>query len=107
MKKEEKLVAWLTIVNGVKVSPSFKQWTNNDDAKLLEAQTNIVEMAHMALGHLEAFKKKELVLAAMAMTDKEFGKLAADRKKMTVELAAVSSDDHPNFDALSPGTRLH
>ena len=79
--------------------------TNNNDAKLLEAQTDIVEMAHTALGHLEALKKKELALAATAMTNGEFGKLAADRKKMIVELAAVSSDDHPNFDASSPGTR--
>jgi hypothetical protein len=31
----------------------------------LEAQTDILEMAHTALGHQEELKKKELVLAAI------------------------------------------
>ncbi len=70
MKKEEELVAWLAIVNKGRAPPLFEQWTNDDDAKLLEAQSNISEMAHMALGHLEALKKKELALAAMTMTDR-------------------------------------
>jgi hypothetical protein len=29
---------------------------------------DLVEMAHTALGHLEALKKKELVLAVLTMT---------------------------------------
>jgi hypothetical protein len=37
MKKEEKLDAWLAIVYRGKVPPSFKQLTNDNDAKLLEA----------------------------------------------------------------------
>ncbi len=100
-KKEEKLVAWLAIVNRGRVPPSFEQWTNDDDAKLLEVQSDIVEMAHMALAHLEELKKKELVLAAMRMMDEEFQKLAANRNALIVDSAA-SGDDHPNFDALSP-----
>jgi hypothetical protein len=39
-------------------------------------------MAHTALGHLEALKKKELVLAALTMTQEEFDKLAADRNEL-------------------------
>jgi hypothetical protein len=46
---------------------AFEKWTNADDIKLLEAQSDVVEMAHTALGHLEAPKKKELVLAALTM----------------------------------------
>ena len=31
--------------------PLFKRWTDADDAKLLESQSDVVEMAHMAIGH--------------------------------------------------------
>ena len=49
-------------------------------------------MAHTALGHLEDLKKKELVLAAMAMSNKEFDRMVAQRNQLIVE----SSDD-PNL----------
>ena len=58
MKKEGKLSAWVAIVNREKEPPSFEKWTDADDIKLLEAQSDVVEMAHTALGHLEALKKK-------------------------------------------------
>jgi hypothetical protein len=48
-------------------------------------------MAHTALGHLEDLKKKELVLAAMAMSNEEFDRMVAQRNQLIVE----SSDD-PN-----------
>jgi hypothetical protein len=51
-------------------------------------------MAHMALGHLEELKKKELVLAAMAMSNEEFDQLVAQRNQLIVE-SAVSDD--PNL----------
>ena len=60
-------------------------------------------MAHTALGHLEALKKKELVLAALTMTQEEFDKLVADRNELIVE---SSGDDHPNSDAPSPANEL-
>jgi hypothetical protein len=60
-------------------------------------------MAHTALGHLEALKKKELVLAALTMTQEEFDKLAADRNELIVE---SSGDDHPNSDAPIPANEL-
>jgi len=47
---------------------------NDDEEQLKEAQSNVVEMAHTALGHLEALKKKELLLAALLMTQEEFDK---------------------------------
>jgi hypothetical protein len=56
-------------------------------------------MAHTALGHLEALKKKELVLAALTMTQEEFHKLSADRNELIFE---SSGDDHPNSDAPIP-----
>jgi hypothetical protein len=60
MKKEEKLSAWVAIVNRGKAPPSFEKWTDDDDLKLMEAQSDVVEieMAHTALGHMEAPKKK-------------------------------------------------
>ena len=58
MKKEEKLSAWVAIVKHGKAPLSFEKWTNADDLKLLEAQSDVVKMAHTALGHLEALKKK-------------------------------------------------
>ena len=50
MKKEEKKNTWLRIVELRTVA---------DDLLLEEAQSNIVEMAHTHLGHMEALKKKE------------------------------------------------
>jgi hypothetical protein len=79
MKKEEKKNAWLRIVESRKVPPPFEKWTVADDLLLEEAQSNIVEMAHTHLGHMEALKKKELLLAARAMSQKEFDELVADR----------------------------
>jgi hypothetical protein len=57
MKKEEKLIAWLAIIDHGTAPPLFKKWTDAGDIKLLEAQSDVVEMAHTALGHLEALKK--------------------------------------------------
>ena len=53
---------------------------------LEEAQSNIVEMAHTHLGHMEALKKKELLLTAHAMSQKEFDKLVADRNASISEM---------------------
>ena len=55
-------------------------------------------MAHTALGHLEVLKKKELLLAALLMTQEEFNQLAAERDKLIVE-SADSSEDPLIFDA--------
>ena len=89
MKKEEKLSAWVAIVNRGKEPPSFEKWTDTNDVNLLEAQSNVVEMAHTALGHLEMLKKKELVLAVLTMTQEEFDKLAADRNELIVESSGM------------------
>ncbi len=48
----------MQIKNNGKAPPSFERWTDADKEKLLEAQSDIVEMAHTALGHLEQMKKK-------------------------------------------------
>ena len=77
----------------------LKNGTNADDIKLLAAQSDVVKMAHTAFGHLEALKKKELVLEALTMTQEEFNNLAADRNELIVE---SSGDDHPNSDAPIP-----
>ena len=72
MKKDEKLAAWVVIVSSGRAPPPYERWTGVDDAKLLEAQSDIVEMAHTALGHLKELKKKELVLASITMSNEEF-----------------------------------
>ena len=89
MNKPERLAAWAAIVRSGRAPPSY---TKADDANLLEAQSDVVEMAHTALGHLEELKKKELELAAMAMSNKEFDRMVAQRNQLIVE----SSDD-PNL----------
>jgi len=93
----------VAIVNHGKVPPSFEKWTNADNIKLLEAQSDIVEMAYTALGQLEVLKKKELVLAVLTMTQEEFDKLEADGNELIVE---SSSNDHPNSDASIPVNEL-
>jgi hypothetical protein len=91
MNKPERLAAWAAIVRSGRAPPSY---TKADDANLLEAQSDVVEMAHTALGHLEELKKKELELAAMAMSNEEFDRLVAQRNQLIVE--SVVSDD-PNL----------
>jgi hypothetical protein len=93
----------LAIVDRGTALPLFKKWTDANDIKLLEAQSDVIKMAHTALGHLEALKKKELVLAALTMTQEEFDKLAANRNQLIVE---SSGDDHPNSDAPTPANEL-
>ncbi len=81
-----------------KAPPAFDKWTHHDEEQLNEAQSDVVEMAHTALGHLEALKKKELLLATLLMTQEEFEQLAAEREKLIAEWAA-SNDDPLIFDA--------
>ena len=84
MLKEAKFVAWMGIKHSGKDPLSFKRWTNADKEKMLSAQSNIVEMAHTAIGHLKFLKKKELLLAALTMSQEECEKLAAQREKLIV-----------------------
>ena len=102
LKKDAKFVAWMEIKRRGKSPPAFAKWTNDDEEQLKEAQSDVVEMAHTALGHLEALKKKELLLAALLMTHEEFEQLAAKREKLIVESAALASNGDPLiFDALN------
>ncbi len=82
MKKEEKLSAWVAIVNHGKEPPLFEKLADADDLNLLEAQSDVVEMAHTALGHLEALKK-------LTMTQEDFEKLAVDGNELIVESSGM------------------
>ena len=104
MKKDEKLAAWVDIVSSGRAPPLYERWTEVDDAKLLEAQSDIVEMAHTALGHLEELKKKELVLASMTMSNEEFDQLVARRNQLFVESAVASGDTPPDVTVTSTMT---
>jgi hypothetical protein len=85
MKKEEKQNAWQRIVESRQLPPPYEKWTVEDDLLLEEAESNVVEMAHTHLGHMEALKKKELLLAARAMSQEEFDKLVSDRNESIAE----------------------
>ena len=102
MNKDKKLAAWLRIVGSRKSPPSFEKWTDEDEVRLEEAQSEIVDMAHTAIGHMEELKKKELVLAARAMSQEEFDKLVAARNEATFDLffaSSVGDDDGNGTDA--------
>ena len=78
--------------------PAFEKWTHNDEEKLKEVQSNVIEMAHTAISHLEALKK-EFLLAALLMTQEEFDNLTADQEKLIVELPSNNDrliSDAPN-----------
>jgi hypothetical protein len=85
MKKDGKSVAWMEIKRRGKAPPAFEKWTHNDKEKLNEVQSNVIEMAHTAIDHLKLLKKKELLLAALLMTQEEFNNLTADWEKLIVE----------------------
>ena len=106
IKKAKKLAAWVVMVSSRRAPPPYKRWTGVNDAKLLEAQSDIVEMAHTALGHLEELKKKERVLAAMTMSNEEFNQLVAQRNQLIFESEVESGDDHINSDAPIPPPKL-
>ena len=93
MKKEDKLVAWMQIKSSRKAPPLFDRWTDADEEKLLEAQSDFVEMAHTAIGHLEEMKKKELALAAITMSQEEFDKLVEQRTALVAEESSTPA--HP------------
>jgi hypothetical protein len=100
LKNDAKFVAWMEIKSRGKSPPGFDKWTNDDEEQLKEAQSDVVKMAHTALGHLEALKNKELLLAALLMTHEEFDQLAAEWEKLIVESAALASNGDPLiFDA--------
>ena len=67
----------------------------------MESQSDIVPMAHTAVGQLKALKKKELTLAAMTMPEDEFDKLCADRKKLIVESSSSVEGNDPH-DTVAP-----
>ena len=69
------------IVSSGKPPPCYEKWTKEDELRLEEAQSDIVEMAHTALGQMEALKKKELVLVAHAMSEEEVNESALARSK--------------------------
>ena len=61
LKKDTKIVAWMEIKCRGKAPPAFDKWTHNDKEQLEEAQSDIIEMAHTALGHLKALKEEIVV----------------------------------------------
>ena len=77
----------------------FEKWTDANDSELLNAQLDVIKIAHTAIGHLEALKKKELVLAALTMTQEEFDTFVSDRNHF---VTSTGHQDHPSLDAPIP-----
>ena len=59
--------------------PSYEQWTEDDENELKEARRLDLEIGDTAPGRLEKKRKKELVQAAMKMTEEEWNELLAAR----------------------------
>jgi hypothetical protein len=95
MKKDAKLNAWLQIIEQKKVPPPFEKWTDADDRKLEEAQSDTVEMEHTHLGHLEVLKKKELMLSVRAMSEDEFAQLTSSRNQSIIDSNTSASEAPP------------
>ncbi len=57
----------------------------------MEVQSDIVNMAHMALGHLKVPKKRDLLLVAVTMSQEKFDQLADEKEKLVVESVASCS----------------
>jgi hypothetical protein len=67
---------------------------------MLEAQSNVVETKHTALGQLKVPKKKELLLAALTMSQNEFANLSAEREKLIVESLIVDLSKNITVDTV-------
>ena len=87
MKKDKKLAVWVVIAGSGRAPSLYKGWTKVDNAKLLEAQSDVVKIAHTARSHLEVLMKKELVLSAMTMSYEDFDRLVAQMNQLIFELA--------------------
>ena len=53
---------------------------------------------------MEELKKKELVLAAMTMSNEEFDQLVAQRNQLIVQSAVASHDAPPEVTVISTAT---
>ena len=103
MKKGDKLTAWMDIVSSGTPPPSFEKWTDANDSELLNAQSDVIKMAHTAIGHLEVLKKKYLVLGARMMTQEEFEKIVSNRNHFVTSTRTPHRRPRPpNLDALIP-----
>jgi hypothetical protein len=56
--KDKKLAEWLRIVGSRKSPPLCEKWTDENEVRLEDVKSDTVDMAHMALGHIEELKKK-------------------------------------------------
>jgi hypothetical protein len=81
MNKATKSLAWKEIVDNNWQPPLFSRWTKADERKLAEALATMVDISHTALGRMVEMKKKELVLAAVTMSNNEFKVLRQERER--------------------------
>jgi len=101
MNKEQKLSKWGRIVSSGKPLLSYEKWIELDELRLEEAQSDVIEMAHTALGQMEALKKKELVLVEHAMSEEEFNQLVLSQGDGG---AAVTDDESSTASAMGMAT---
>ena len=78
-------LVWKGIVDYNWQPPSFSKWTKADERKLAEALATTVTIGHTALGRMVDMKKKELLLAAVTMSNDEFKVLRQERERQLNE----------------------
>jgi hypothetical protein len=101
------------IVDNNRQPPLFSRWTKADERKLAEASVTTVTIGHTALGRMVDMKKKELVLAAVSMSNEEFEVLRQDwerQQQITDQESSASTEDElvavleTSVDATTEGT---
>ncbi len=81
MNKATKVIVWKEIVDNNRQPPLFSRWTEADERKLAEALATTVDIGHTALRRMVEMKKKELVLAAVTMSNDEFEVLQQEQER--------------------------
>ncbi len=100
MNKAAKVLARKGTVNNNQQPPSFSRWTKADERKLAEALITMVTIGHTALGRMVGMKKKELVLAAVTMSNEEFKVLRQDWERRLNEQITDQESSAPTEDEL-------
>jgi hypothetical protein len=95
--KVEKLEKWASIQENNGQPKEFERWTDGDEAALIEASREDIELGDTALGRLQKKKKADFVKTARKFTDEEWAEMTAARSTenqstMTIETGTTDSE---------------
>jgi hypothetical protein len=100
MNNAVKILAWRGIVDNNRQPPLFGRWTKAKERRLVEALVTMVAICHTALGRMVDMKKKDFVLVAATMSNKEFEVLWQDQERQLNEQITDQESSAPTEDAL-------